>query len=106
MAIVTGFCVVDACPAAAETDGPPGALLSGPRTADARIRGRLISDAYGMPLLEAGCDLWQLPRSMLREFPFEEGGPDSAARMSNAPEFNQRPTPGSKTFMPVILAGG
>src|SRR5262245_51719857 len=89
-AIVTGFCVVDAVSPAAETDGPPGALYLARALLALGIEVTLISDAYGMPLLEAGCDLWQLPRSMLREMPFEEGGPDSPARISNDPTMCQK----------------
>jgi len=89
VAIVTGFCVVDASPPAAETDGPPGALYLARALMALGFEVALISDAYGMPLLEAGCDLWQLPRSMLREFPFEEGEPGCTARPSNDPAFNR-----------------
>ena len=54
VAIVTGFCIFDADPPAAETDGPPGALFLA-RALDAiGVRVVLVSDAYGMPLLEAG----------------------------------------------------
>lgn len=84
-AIVTGFCVVGAAPPAAETDGPPGALYLARALLALGIEVTLISDSYGMPLLEAGCDRWQLPRTILREMPFEEGGLNSIARASNDP---------------------
>jgi len=50
----------------------------------------LISDSNALPLLETGCDLWGLPRTMIREFPFEDGDPTSVARVSHAPQFNRR----------------
>lgn len=90
VAIVTGFPIVDGTSVAAETDGPPGALYLARALLALDIEVTLISDAYALPLLEAGCDLWQLPRSTIREFPFEEGDPTSAARVSYAPQFNAR----------------
>ncbi len=74
VAIVTGFCVVGAPSSssptpAAETDGPPGALLLARALAAIGVEVSLICDCYGWPLLEAGCDHWGLPRAMIREFP-------------------------------------
>ncbi|HEY2839771.1 MAG TPA: glutamate cyclase domain-containing protein [Pirellulales bacterium] len=79
VAIVTGFCIVGALAGsaqspqiqapAAETDGPPGALLLARSLAALGVEVSLVSDAYGRPLLEAGCDHWGLPRGMIREFP-------------------------------------
>jgi hypothetical protein len=60
VAIVTGFCIVDAIPPAAETDGPPGALYLARALAACGIGVVLISDAYGAPLLRAGIDEMRL----------------------------------------------
>lgn len=76
VAIVTGFCIVGAgassSPAtapAAETDGPPGALLLALALSAIGVEVSLISDCFGRPLLEAGCDHLRLSRAMIREFP-------------------------------------
>ena len=74
VAIVTGFCIVGAKSApletpAAETDGPPGTLLLARALAAMGVEVSLITDCYGRPLLEAGCDFWGLPRGLIREFP-------------------------------------
>lgn len=69
VAIVTGFCIVGAEPSAAETDGPPGALVLARALLALGVEVSLVSDCYGRPLLEAGCDFWGLPRGMIREFP-------------------------------------
>ena len=57
--IVTGFCVTgfsptSANPLAAETDGPPGALLLAGVLTAVGSRVVLVSDRYGAPLLRAG----------------------------------------------------
>jgi len=88
IAIVTGFCVVDAAKPAGETDGPPGALYLARALAALGRRVLLISDSFGLPLLECGVDRWQLGRETLVEFPFEAGPPDGAGRSSNAGENN------------------
>ena len=69
VAIVTGFCIVRADPPAAETDGPPGSLLLARSLIALGANVTLITDGYGRPLLEAGCDHWGLPRGMIQEFP-------------------------------------
>lgn len=88
IAIVTGFCVVDAAKPAGETDGPPGALYLARALAALGRRVLLVSDSYGLPLLECGVGRWQLGSAMLVECPFEAGPPDGADRRSNAPEHN------------------
>ncbi|MEX2187029.1 MAG: glutamate cyclase domain-containing protein [Pirellulales bacterium] len=60
VAIVTGFCIADADPPAAETDGPPGALFLARALAATGSSALLVSDAFGAPLLEAGAALWNL----------------------------------------------
>ncbi|MEX0713032.1 MAG: glutamate cyclase domain-containing protein [Pirellulales bacterium] len=78
VAIVTGFCVA-ADPPAAETDGPPGALYLARALSALSIPVLLISDALGMPLLDAGCRLWRLDGVELVEFPFETDETDPSA---------------------------
>lgn len=60
VAIVTGFCIVGAEPPAAETDGPPGALYLARALTELGIEAVLISDRFGLPLLDCGCRLWGL----------------------------------------------
>lgn len=67
--IVTGFCVDSAHPPAAETDGPPGALFLARVLQSLGIEVDLVSDAYGLPLLAAGCEACGLPRGRVHEFP-------------------------------------
>jgi hypothetical protein len=72
VAIVTGFCILDADPPAAETDGPPGTLFLA-RAFDAiGVRVVLVSDAYGMPLLEAGRTALRLDQVELCELPLAD----------------------------------
>ncbi|MEK6239639.1 MAG: DUF4392 domain-containing protein, partial [Planctomycetales bacterium] len=78
--IVTGFCACNDTIAAAETDGPPGALFLAKSLAELGIDVHLISDSYGLPLLQAGCDLWNLPRDWILEFPIEHASSDERAR--------------------------
>ena len=70
--IVTGFCIVDANLPAAETDGPPSAMFLARALQALDVEVILITDRYGLPSLELGCDRCGLPRSMIREFPLEE----------------------------------
>jgi hypothetical protein len=72
VAIVTGFCIVDADPAAAETDGPPGALFLARALDAVGVRVVLVSDAYGLPLLEAGRKALRLDRVELRQMPLTD----------------------------------
>ncbi len=65
--IVTGFCVVDAQPPAAETDGPPGALFLARALLALDIDVTLVSDRFACPLLRAGCEAWNLPQKIVCE---------------------------------------
>ncbi len=81
--IVTGFCIADGPRVAAETDGPPGALFLARAFSELGIEVVLISDCFALPLLEAGCDAWNLAGVRLVEFPLESGPPDAPARAGN-----------------------
>ena len=86
--IVTGSCVSDEAPRAAETEGSPGALFLA-KTLDALgLDVMLIADSLAMPLLKTGCDLLGLSRERLVEFPFESGQANDVRRTSNAPQYN------------------
>lgn len=87
VAIVTGFAIVDGDRAVAETDGPPGALYLARALVELGVEVVLISDAFGVPLLHAGCDCLGLPRQLVLEFPFEDGDPSDVARTSNEPAY-------------------
>jgi hypothetical protein len=89
VAIVTGFCILTPQGIAAETDGPPGALFLARALLALGIDVALLSDAYGVPVLRAGCDCWQLPRGILQEIPFEDPSADHPSR-SNDPPHNVR----------------
>jgi hypothetical protein len=65
--IVTGFCVIDAQPPAAETDGPPGALYLARALRTLGIDATLVSDRFASPLLRAGCTTLDLPEEMVCE---------------------------------------
>lgn len=75
VAIVTGFCTLDADPPAAETDGPPGALYLARALLALGVRVQLISDCYGLPLLRVGCRHWNLPATMIVEAPWQPNTP-------------------------------
>src|SRR5437763_15965304 len=60
VAIVTGFAIVTLEGVAAETDGPPAALFLARTLRELGIEVVLLSDAYGVPVLHAGCDCWKL----------------------------------------------
>lgn len=90
VAIVTGFCIVDASPPAAETDGPPGGLYLARALEALGTEVILISDQFGCPLLELGCRLWGLDAVAVAEFPFEDGGPESEGRLQNTAEHCRR----------------
>jgi hypothetical protein len=66
--IVTGFCVADVDPPAAETDGPPGALYLARALAALEIDTVLISDRYALSLLKLGCGIGGL-KTQLFEIP-------------------------------------
>ena len=80
VAIVTGFCVTTAKPAAAETDGPPGALALAALLTELGAEVALVTDRFGVPLLEAGCELLGLSRAMIDDMPLasEVGDPAPA----------------------------
>ncbi len=88
--IVTGFCATSSGRVTAETDGPPGALFLARALLTIGVDVYLISDAYGLPLLQVGCELWNLDRRMLVEIPFEDGTANCPARMSNDPDLNTK----------------
>ena len=73
VAIVTGFCIVDARPPTAETDGPPGALYLARELMSLGVDVTLITDRYSIAALELGCELLGMPRSLVREVPLETG---------------------------------
>ncbi|MCH8044180.1 MAG: DUF4392 domain-containing protein [Planctomycetes bacterium] len=75
---------------AAETDGPPGALYLARAMLALGIDVTLVSDEYGTPLLEAGCDHWQLGRERVCCMPFENDQPASSARQTNHTEHSAR----------------
>lgn len=86
VAIVTGFCIAAADPPAAETDGPPGALYLARALTALGIEVVLISDRYGLPLLECGCRWWGLDAERLEipsSNPFTPGTVDDATDWSN-----------------------
>lgn len=90
VAIVTGFCAQVKDDITAETDGPPGALYLARALLALGVDVLLISDRYALPLIEVGCDLWQLDRKILVEFPFEEGTSTAAARARNGPPWDAK----------------
>jgi len=69
VAIVTGFCIPRADPPAAETDGPPGALVLARFFIDLDLQVSLISDRYGLPLLRSGCESLKIDDATLIELP-------------------------------------
>ena len=81
--IVTGFCRRSSEGMTAETDGPPGALFLARALLALGIDVRLVSDRYGVPLLEAGCDQWSLGRERVHEMPIEQHSADDALPVSD-----------------------
>ena len=81
--IVTGFCRSSPPGMTAETDGPPGALFLARAAATLGIDPVLVSDRYGLPLLEAGCDHFGLARSAIHEMPIEEPAADDSLPLSD-----------------------
>jgi hypothetical protein len=71
--IATGFCVTSAAPLAAETDGPPAALLLAGVLRALGVRVVLLSDLYGAPLLRAGAQHCQLTGVEIAECPLLGG---------------------------------
>ena len=84
VAIVTGFAVPLGEQVVGETDGPPGALFLARALLELGREVWLISDEYGRPLLECGCDLWQLGRDKILTFPFDSAHPQAVERQSYA----------------------
>lgn len=79
--LVTGFCIADADPPAAETDGPPGALYLAQVLHALGVEVVLLSDRYGVPMLQCGAALRGLPSSCVQEFPAalsQEDAPQAA----------------------------
>lgn len=74
VAIVTGFCITAAEPPAAETDGPPGALYLARALMALGIETVLLSDRFGLPLLECGRRAWGLEAEII-EMPLGGGSP-------------------------------
>lgn len=70
--IVTGFCIVDAKPPVAETDGPPGALFLARALRLLGIDVALVTDRYARPAFEVGCDFLGIPRTAIHEIPLED----------------------------------
>ncbi len=98
--IVTGFCIATAEPPAAETDGPPGALVLARVLLDLGVDVTLLSDAYGLPLLEAGCRQLKIPLHHLLAIPFESDDLQSVARQSNSREHS----PNTLAWIDYLLA--
>lgn len=71
VAIVTGFCITSAEPPAAETDGPPGALYLARALMALGIDTVLLSDQFGLPLLECGRRAWDLEAEIV-EMPLSD----------------------------------
>lgn len=78
-AIVTGFAIVGRDPPAAETDGPPGALFLARVLAALGVEVTLISDRFGLPLVEAGRRLGGPDSARLFEFPLAADPSESQA---------------------------
>lgn len=68
---MTGFCIVDAKPPAAETDGPPGSLFLARALRSLGIDVALVTDRYALAALEVGCDFLGIPRSVIHEIPLD-----------------------------------
>jgi hypothetical protein len=102
VAIVTGFCVPTDVGWTAETDGPPGALFLARSLAALGADVMLLSDDYGLPLLEAGCDFVGLPRSAIGCIPFEPGDVDAPDRASN----DDGRSPATDAWIDAFLASG
>ncbi len=61
----------------------------------------LLSDSYGLPLLEVGCRKFDIPTSTLLEIPFETGQADGEMRRSNSREHSPR----TSAWIDELLAG-
>jgi len=76
--VVSGFCRRSSTGMTAETDGPPGALFLARALLALGIDVLLVSDRYGVPLLEAGCDHLGLGGTITHEMPIEQYAADDA----------------------------
>lgn len=85
VAIVTGFYIPGAETPAAETDGPPGALVLAEGLREMGIEVLLISDAYTTPTLRAGLEVLDLSERdiPLISFPMEHRDENYPLRKSN-----------------------
>jgi hypothetical protein len=99
VAIVTGFCAFDGLRWVAETDGPPGALFLARALQEMGIDVALVTDAYGLPVLEVGCDHWRLPRQMVHCVPFEADDESAPARRTNDAADNARTDAWVQSFL-------
>ena len=99
VAIVTGFAIVTTDGVAAETDGPPGALFLACTLRDLGIEAVLLSDAYGVPVLEVGCLQIGLPRELVHAVPFEHADPSHPSRRSNDSPHNEKTDQWVETFL-------
>ncbi len=73
VAIVTGFFVEGEDGAAAETDGPPGALFLARALSDLGVDVCLMTDTYGLPMLITGKVLWKMHDVEIVDVPLELG---------------------------------
>lgn len=69
VALVTGFCIVDANPPCAETDGPPGTFFLASILQSLGAQVALVCDDMSRQALEAGSEFLQLPNDRLHICP-------------------------------------
>lgn len=79
VAIATGFYIAEAATPAAETDGPPGALLLADVLRQLGIEVALVTDEFGAPLVEAGRDALGLSDVAVHVVPLEEESSQAGA---------------------------
>jgi hypothetical protein len=91
----------------AETDGPPGALLLARALTALGIDVLLVSDRYGVPLLEAGCDHLGLARGNVHEMPIEPHAVDDRLPRSDrwCEEFFAGPARGASHLVAIERPG-
>lgn len=82
--IVTGFYIPSGEPPAAETDGPPGALILAEGLKDVGMEVSLLSDPYTLPTLKAGLKILNLSETEvpLVCFPLEPSDLDPVGSLS------------------------
>lgn len=105
--VVTGFCRRSSSGMTAETDGPPGALLLARALTALGIDVLLVSDRYGVPLLEAGCDHLGLARGNVHEMPIEPHAVDDRLPRSDrwCEEFFAGPARGASHLVAIERPG-